>query len=390
MTQHVLLPSNIHPPFVGLDTETKPCFTREAALASKGPDTLQLALADGTCLVIHLSRMERLHDLQRLLASTGSVAEMLQPPAPSNPEHNEIATTTTTTTSIDGNQSHARLQGYVQLSRVLKSQQIAKVGVSIDDDALELLKNHLLETNCRLDLRTIDKDVEDNDDADDGGTRTGMNDGVARTNCQDDQKLPAINGTTKAANNGNSNDSTSNDSQQNRLPKSLKGLSEFYVQGMVLPKIKKLQMSNWAGHLSDAQIGYAAADAFAGAIVVATMDASAAHQHTKASLIDMVMEDEIDIVNLQEVRERRKQERKREQDKRRKDKKNKKQGGIKNSSSLKNQYPVNNQAPNSSNKADRNKHNNRNRKRRKLNPKGPREEASPLYAQLQTGLSSSR
>ena len=75
---------------VGFDTETKPCFTREAALASTGPDTLQLAVADGNCLVLHLSRMERLQDLLPYLLSSWIVED-----APTNNHDNAAATTST-------------------------------------------------------------------------------------------------------------------------------------------------------------------------------------------------------------------------------------------------------------------------------------------------------
>ena len=387
LSQHVLCEPLMC--VVGLDTETKPCFTREAALASKGPDTLQLAVADGNCLVVHLSRMEKLQDLNQILLSGISredscdslnVTELLQlqqePEEPTSLENSVSAS----------DSSYSRLEGYVHLSKILKSGEIAKVGVSIDDDALELLKNHSLETNCRLDLRNIDKDEEEQ--------VTGKVDVGA--------KAPAVAGN----NNSNSTESNSNDNdtQQSKTPKSLKGLAEFYVQGMVLPKIKKLQMSNWAGHLSDAQIGYAAADAFAGAIVVATLDGSSEHNHTKNSLVYNVMEDEVDIVNLREARERRKQERKRkrEQEKMRNEKKKhkgKQQGGKNNrnkrNNSMKKLYPIHSHEvsnnKNNNSKSAINKNDNKNRKKRSAPAKDHRAaESNPVYAQLQGSLSSPR
>jgi 3'-5' exonuclease len=178
---------------LGLDTETKPSFTREAAKAKKGPDVLQLAKSDGHCLVIHLSQME-----------------MEDPP-----------TTTTTAASA--------------LFDILNSRDIAKAGVSIDDDALALHENKQLDVHCRLELRNIDKQEQDN--------TTSSNGSEEDTNTEENN---THNNTTK-------------------VPQNLQGLSQHYVPNLKLPKHKKLQMSNWELPLSDAQIEYAAGDAFAAA-----------------------------------------------------------------------------------------------------------------------------
>jgi hypothetical protein len=222
---------------IGLDTESKPCFTTAASKAARGPDTLQLAVAYGPCLVVHLSRMEK-------------------------------------------------SRGFGSLLNVLKNNNIAKAGVGIDDDALELHKNHLLGMSCRLDLRAIaEQEQEDENDK-----------------------------VTECSGSGGNQQSL----QQKQPPQGLKALSEKYVKGLILPKKKRLQMSNWAAGLANDQIVYAAADAFAGAAAVAALTDASDNEHTEQSLIEMALKDELGINLLEKDRAEKKQARKRQKDKERK------------------------------------------------------------------------
>jgi len=348
---------------VGIDTETKPAFTREASLDSRGPDVIQLAVSDGNCLVVHLSRMDKYHgnvDDATATATSGTVAAAVNDNAVANNHETK------------NNNKRQAQPGFAQLSRVLNSQQIAKVGVSIDQDSLELFKNHAFGINCRLDLTMIDR-----------------------------------NSGTKYVQSKNTNDnSTNNDEKEaKKFPSSLKGISEYYVPGMILPKIKRIQMSNWSLKLSDAQIGYAAADAFAGAIVVTTLVTSTS-SWTRDALIAMVMETEVDISELQSVREQRKLERKKAAEKRRRERtKGKPKLGNcnhhgrkkKDKSNLKQLYPATQQqTPKRSPTSNININNNNQQKIRR--EKAPRtstkrkgeEDLLPAYAQLQSFLSSPR
>lgn len=273
---------------LGLDTETKPCFTSEAAAASKGPDTLQLAKADGNCLVVHLSQMRGVQDLE------------------SNSQRNHH-TLLHPSIEVEEPEVFCSLKGYIRLSSVLKSYRVIKSGVSIDDDALALHENKLLDVNCRFDLRTIAKSANAKQQS------SGQQNGMKRA--------------AKPSQSSNANENKQSKEQQkiskgNAVPQGLKGLSEYYVRGFSLPKQKRLQMSNWALPLSDAQVAYAAADAFAGALVVHTLVTSTENQHTNSSISESLQNSEIDIGSIRAERQRRKKEREKESDKRRQERKN--------------------------------------------------------------------
>ena len=99
---------------IGIDTESKPCFTKEAAKEAartkKNPDVLQLGLADGNCLVAHLSCL-----------------------------------------------AYKAPRGLTLLQCVLKCSNILKAGVGIIGDALLLHENKGLGVNCRLELAWLDQ-----------------------------------------------------------------------------------------------------------------------------------------------------------------------------------------------------------------------------------------
>lgn len=272
---------------VGLDTETKPCFTSEAAAASKGPDTLQLAKADGNCLVVHLSQMRGLQDLEASFRR--SHHSLLHP-----------------SSEVEEPKLFGSLQGYIRLSSVLKSHCVIKSGVAIDDDALALHENKLLDVNCRFDLRAIAQ---------------AANAEQQESGQQDVKKQAAKPIQTRNANESKKSSQQQKSSKCNAVPQGLKGLSEYYVRGFTLPKQKRLQMSNWALPLSDAQVAYAAADAFAGALVVHTLVTSTKNQHTNSSILESLQNSEIDLRSIRAERQRRKKERKKESDKRRQDRK---------------------------------------------------------------------
>jgi len=270
---------------LGLDTETKPSFTKQTALAKKGPDVLQLAKSDGKCLVIHLSQMEQ---LQELVATSkcNNVADLFKL-----------------------KKKESSLMGYIQLAQVLNSRRVAKAGVSIDDDALELHENKLLGVNCRLELRKMGLDEEEEN--------------LERGHAKQPSNTHHKSGKAASINQGNKKGTP-----HAGRPQSLKGLAEYLVPGLHLRKQKKLQMSNWEQPLSDAQVGYAAADAFAGAIVVHALVTATDNPHTIQSLLDLALEKETSIQDLRGVRVQNKKERKIEAEKRRKDKKSKPKGGA--------------------------------------------------------------
>ena len=308
---------------LGIDTESKPSFTRKAALAARGsnPDTIQLAVADGHCLVIHLSRME----------------------------NND--------------------KSCLSLSQVLKNKDILKSGVGLDDDSLELHKNHSLDIACRLDLRTIhEKELE-------------MERKRKRRNSEnndDQEQKPA-----------------------NQSPQGLKVLAEKYVHGLVLPKKKKLQLSNWAASLTNDQVGYAAADAFAGAAVVAALVAATDNDYTHQSLIKMTLDDELHISLVEKDRLEKKLARKRQKEKEHKERKAAGTNGKANQKDARKQ--VNNpkkrgkrKAPDHRNKQQQQRPQKASheptKKKIKLQqlPRNEGNSVAPVYRQISTALRSSR
>ncbi|CAB9511799.1 expressed unknown protein [Seminavis robusta] len=278
LQQHIIIGGDVEANYLqclGLDTESKPTFTREAYLASKGPDVLQLAKADGNCLVIHLCFMEKLMDLKSVYHCE-SIHDLLQSQAGNSKRNN-------------------RLEGYRKLASVLNCRHIAKAGVGLEADAVDLYENKLLEMNCRFDLRTIPTDDE----------------GVSDHNSQSSSNKSSSN--SEEGQNGNVAKKGNNN---NKRPEGLKGLTEYYVPGMILPKVKRLQMSNWAARLSDAQVRYAAGDAFAAAITVHTLINSSANTHTLESFTNTVMAAEVDMDRVL-IKKKKKQEAKKNKKKKR-------------------------------------------------------------------------
>ena len=258
--------------YLGLDTETKPCFTKEAAKACKGPDTLQLAKVDGTCLVVHLSCM----------------------PKQSNTSQSTLAT-------------------------ILKSQTILKAGVSIDGDCSELGQNHSLPTHGRVDLSLLhyhllrSKKTEPKEQPD-GKEETNVN-----------------------------------------QPMGLKSLTAQYMDGLVLPKKKKIQRSNWAvGPLSPEQIQYAAADAFVGAAILErmmTMMDSGSENNTTTNVLAAVNTEKQQQMKERQAARKRKRKEKAEADAK---KKKQKKGATNNVQNGKNNRNNNNQTKSPQPKRKRN------------------------------------
>jgi hypothetical protein len=180
--------------FLGFDTETVPSF-RKNSNQFKGPATLQLATAEGECLVVHLAHVPR----KNCFASpaSGGIKD-----------------------AKDGAGLLSRLRGLDDLAEVLRETRVIKAGVGIDADAIDLWRENRLVLAGRFDL---------------GGIGAKSHGRIG-----------------------------------------LKDLAEMVVPGLVLPKSKKLTMSDWAGvPLTQNQLEYAAADAFAGAAVFSTLKMSA-------------------------------------------------------------------------------------------------------------------
>jgi hypothetical protein len=182
--------------FLGFDTETVPSV-RKNSDQFKGPATLQLATAEGECLVVHLAHVPR----KNCFASpaSGGIKD-----------------------AKDGAGLLSRLRGvgFDDLAEVLRETRVIKAGVGIDADAIDLWRENRLVLAGRFDL---------------GGIGAKSHGRIG-----------------------------------------LKDLAEMVVPGLVLPKSKKLTMSDWAMvPLTQNQLEYAAADAFAGAAVFSTLKTSA-------------------------------------------------------------------------------------------------------------------
>jgi hypothetical protein len=176
---------------LGFDTESVPTV-RRTSRRFQGPATLQLASADGACLVVHLAHVKR----KNCFVSTTSGGVQDAP---------ESAGT--------GN----RFQGLDDLDEVLQDTRVLKAGVGINLDAIDLWREHRLAVAARFDIGGI---------------------GVPRGG--------------------------------NRV-QSLQKLAEM-VSGFTLHKSKTLAMSDWSAvPLTQRQLEYAAADAFAAASVVDTL-----------------------------------------------------------------------------------------------------------------------
>jgi len=233
-------------------------------MQSKGPDVLQLSRATGKCLVIHLSKMMH-KQLWKQMIEAKSLEDM----------HRE-----------------ERLKGFVQIQKVLQDRSIAKAGIGLMGDATELYENHAIDMICRMEL-TVIEEIE----------RQALSESNHETR---DNKSLEQNGDTK---------------DENARPRNLKGIAEYYVPGLILPKKKKLQMSNWAHNLTDEQVAYAASDAFAAAIVVDRVTSSqsssdssnssnrgniSSHEHTMEGLVEHVLKDEKSLAAVLQERQRKK------------------------------------------------------------------------------------
>ena len=114
---------------LGFDTETVPTVRRSSRLY-RGPATLQLARADGACLVLHLAHVKRKHVFRS--PSSAGVQD-----------------------AQEGTGTLHRFQGLDDLAEVLRDASVLKAGVGIDLDAIDLWREHRLVLAGRFDIGGI-------------------------------------------------------------------------------------------------------------------------------------------------------------------------------------------------------------------------------------------